>query len=178
MKFWIAFVALFLVTAISQAQVPVYGPYQYSQPYYPGAVTEPYYPQAYYPQLYGQPYSQDLYNAETASRNAEVDSLTRQVQQLTDEVRMLQSQLSDALAQQQNQTRVSENPTVKEPSQPVVLILKDGKRYEALGYAVAGDMLWILTPFGSSRIAISSLNIRATQRENLKRGIQFPDLVD
>jgi hypothetical protein len=182
MKLLIALTALLLLSATAQAQIPFYGGYA-TQPYYPGAIAPPYYPQAYYPQPYGfepgyvfYPYAE---NQVTAYDNREsADVLERRVRQLTGEVRSLQNQViaTEAQVQTQVQRQQSEVSPPSEPAQPVVLILKDGKRLESQGYAIARDTLWVVTPCGTERISLSNLNVAATQRENLKRGIEFPKL--
>ncbi len=100
------------------------------------------------------------------------------MQQLTDEVRLLQAQVTAAQAQVQAQIQ-AQQPEVSrpaEPALPVVLVLKNGKRLESRGYVRAGETLWIITPSGSQRMSLSNLNLVATQRENRKRGIEFPNL--
>ncbi len=144
MKFCAALVALLFLTVPSQAQIPVYGPYPFMQPYYPGAYAYPYYPQAYYP----QPYGMETYvaNESIISNNSDaVDTLTRRVEDLTEQVKMLEAQLT--VAQAQPQPPVVEPP--REPSVPMVLVLKSGKQIETQGYAIAGDTLWVLSSSGS-----------------------------
>jgi len=186
MKFWTAFISMFFLTGILQAQIPygtnTFQPYwpMTTQPYYPGATLPPYYPQAYYPQPYEvlAPYATNPISV--TDNNAEIDVLTRQVQQLTDQVMQLQSQL--AFAQQQPVVVApappaqAAEPQPPVPATPIALVFKNGARIDAQGYAIAGQTLWILKPSGSERVALSQLNVAATQRENLKRGIQFPDV--
>ena len=174
MKYLLALIIPFLMTATLQAQIP----YDFSnlQPYYPGAVIPPYYPQAYYPQPYSvlAPYA---FNPVSITDNsAEVDLLTRQVQQLTTEVMQLQAQLASVQNQQAATAAELSASQPQVPSTPVVLVFKNGKRIDAQGYAIAGETLWILNSSGSQRVALSQLNVAATKRENLKRGIRFPDV--
>ena len=189
MKFWKAFpplaLLLFLTPAV-HAQIPGYGGYSFWEPYYPGAIYSPYYPQAYYPQPYGtQGYYVGTYGLDPymEARNTEsIDSLTRQVQQLNDEIRMLESELTSAQAVQAQQAQQAEvqaravDEPPPSPGPPVILVLKNGQHIESQGYAAMGDTLWILTPSGSRRISRSSVDVAATKRENLKRGLDFPDL--
>jgi len=182
MKLLTALTGLLLLSATAQAQIPFYGGYA-TQPYYPGAIAPPYYPQAYYPQPYGfepgyvfYPYAE---NQVAAYDNREsVDVLERRVRQLTGEVRSLQNQViaNEAQLQTQVQRQQSEVSPPSEPAQPVVLILKNGKRLESRGYVIAHETLWVITPSGTERISLSNLNVAATQRENLKRGIEFPNV--
>jgi hypothetical protein len=182
MKLLIALTALLLLSATAQAQIPFYGGYA-TQPYYPGAIAPPYFPQAYYPQPFGYepgyvfyPYAE---NQVAAYDNREsVDVLERRVRQLTGEVRSLQNQViaTEAQVQTQVQRQQSEVPPPSQPAQPVALILKNGDRLVSQGYVVARNTLWVITPCGTERISLSNLDVAATQRENLKRGIEFPKL--
>jgi hypothetical protein len=100
----------------------------------------------------------------------------RRIQQLNEEVRSLQAEIA-ATDQELAQLRTFEAPpAATEPATPVVLVLKDGRVLETQGYVAARRSLWILTRSGSEQIALSTLNVPATQKENLKRGIMFPDL--
>src|SRR5262249_46826463 len=103
------------------------------------------------------------------------DALERRVQQLTDKVRLLQDRVTATEAQIQTQVQSQQSHVLRpsEPAAPVVLILKNGKRLESQGYVVANETLWIITASGTERISLSNLNVAATQRENLKRGIEF-----
>jgi hypothetical protein len=173
MKFWTAFITMFIMTGILRAQVP----YNMNnlQPYYPGATAPPYFPQAYYLQPYAvqPPYPET--QVTIGDNNAEIDVLTRQVQQLTEEIMRLQAQL--ALVQQQPAAPPVEAAAAQpQATATPVLVFKDGTRIDAQGYAIAGQTLWILSPSGTERVALSQLNVAATQRENNKRGIQFPDV--
>jgi outer membrane murein-binding lipoprotein Lpp len=205
MKFRQAFLAMLFLTATLHAQVPFYGVYPAWQPqYYPGVSYSPYYSQAYYlqpyyaqpyyPQPYPQPYPQSYYpqsyytlpnsaSLMVTDNSDQVDSLTREVQDLNEEISDLEGQLSSAQAQaqqsqfqaEQAQARVAE-VTEATPRPPMILVFKNGQHVEAQGYAVMGNILWILTDSGSQRVALSSLNVGATQRVNLQRGTPFPDL--
>ncbi len=183
MKLLTALTALFLLSATSQAQIPFDGGYASLQPYYPGAITPPYNPQAYYQQPYGlqpgyAPYPYAENQVAVYENRESVDALERRVQQLRDEVRLLQDQVTATEAQIQMQVQRQQFPVSRpsEPAPPVVLILKDGKRLESQGYVSANETLWIITAYGTERMSLSNLNVAATQRENLKRGIEFPKL--
>ena len=185
MKFLAGFLTLLLFTTILQAQMPYAG--SNLQPYYPGATAPPYYPQAYYPQpayvqipAYVQqpvyvpgPYAPPQISV--ADNSAEVDNLSRQVQQLSDQLRQLEAQLT--LSQAPPAAQEVEAPTSAEPASSVTLVFRDGKVIHAQGYVVARQTLWILGPSGSSeRVALSQLDLPATQNENLRNGVRFPDL--
>ena len=183
MKLLTALTGLLLFSAISQAQIPFYGGYTDVQAYYPGAIAPPFLPQAYYPQPYAFPprYTYPyVENQFTSYDNHEsVDALQRRVQQLSDEVSLLQNQVvtaTNAQLQMQMQTQRSQASRPPEPATPVVLVLKNGDRLESQGYVITRDSLWIVTRCGTEKMPISQLNVAATQRENLKRGIEFPNV--
>jgi hypothetical protein len=92
------------------------------------------------------------------------DDLNLQVQQLTNEVQQLQAELGAARGQS------TEAPGTAQKAPPVTLILKDGRRIEAQGYASVGSTLWILNPGQDTKISLSDVDVDATQKENLKRG--------
>jgi hypothetical protein len=54
------------------------------------------------------------------------------------------------------------------------MIFKDGRRIESQGYVRMGETMWIVTPRGSIKVALSDLDTVATRRENQERGIDFP----
>ena len=181
MKFWMVFIGLLLAPAL-QAQIPLnylYSPYypaaSYLGPYYPGGPV--YYPGVYAPGAY---YPQPCYfgyvcdQSATFDTNQTINTLTRRVQQLNETVQLLEAQITAAQAQQPQPRAVE--PTAlssEQPAKPLILILKNGTRIAAQGYAIMGQSLWILIPGGSERIALSDLDMEATQRENITRGVLF-----
>jgi hypothetical protein len=178
LKALIALIGVLLLAGTVHAQIPSYPVYPNLQPYYPGAIYPPYYPQAYYPQPYIPPayYGQAPYGSDQFTNNTEtIDRLQREVQRLTDQVRQLQAELSAQAQQFEAQTPPVSLQKPEIPATPVILVLKDGTRIESQGYAIANHMIWIVTPDGSQRIPLSRLDVAATQKENLKRGIQFPN---
>jgi hypothetical protein len=93
------------------------------------------------------------------------EDLRSQVGQLTTEVQQLQAELAAARGQSTPTSAAAQNaPTV-------TLILKDGRRIEAAGYALVGSTLWILNAQDATKISLSDVDVDATQRENQKRGI-------
>jgi hypothetical protein len=173
MRFGKILSAILLLTTTLSAQSLYYGYPYYSNPYYP------YYPSPYYPgslPAYSQPtyYGSDPFAVSNADRF--IDDLQSQIQRLQDQVQSLQNELTLATAPQPPQSCQPEvSYSVSEtPATPVALVFKNGARIEAEGYAMKGNILWIVTPTGSQRYALSDLDFEATQRENLQRGITFP----
>jgi hypothetical protein len=145
-------------------QVPFYG-----YPYYPD-YSQPGYSQPYYPDPY---YSQPAYSTPDQSSNGDqtINDLTDQVQRLTDEVQQLQEQLAATQAQQLQPSSLQVSPSA--PERPVILVFRDGHQMETQGYAIAEQTLWIVGQAGTRKVPLSDLNLDATRKENLKRGINF-----
>lgn len=76
---------------------------------------------------------------------------------------------------EQAQTAPSAQPAPEEASdQPdTVLVFKDGRQLEIKNYAIQGNMLFDLTPGHARKVALSDLDIPATQKQNDDRGIDF-----
>jgi hypothetical protein len=136
----------------------------------------PFYPYAPVAPFYSQPiYSAPMYIAPdqtvTTSRYQTTDDLRTQVQQLTNEVQQLRAELAARGGQSPQATASGQKP----PS--ITLILKDGRRIDAPGYALVGTTLWVFDSDTASKIPVSDVNIDATQKENQKRGLDivFPN---
>jgi len=87
-----------------------------------------------------------------------------QVGQLTSEVQ-LQAELAAARGQSTPTSAGAQNAPA------VTLILKDGRRIEAAGYALVGSTFWILNAQDATKISLPDVDVDATQKENQKRGI-------
>jgi hypothetical protein len=99
-----------------------------------------------------------------------INDLTSQVQRLTDEVQRLQDELAAARTPPAPEVRPSEP---QPPATPIVLVFRDGRRIESQGYAIVGQMLWVVNENSSLKVPLSDLDLAATRAENLKRGISF-----
>jgi hypothetical protein len=93
------------------------------------------------------------------------EDLRSQVGQLTTEVQQLQAELATARGQSTPTSAAAQNAPA------VTLILKDGRRIEAAGYALVGSTLWILNAQDATKISLSDVDVDATQKENQKREI-------
>jgi hypothetical protein len=93
------------------------------------------------------------------------EDLRSQVGQLTTELQQLQAELAVARGKSTSTSAAAQNASA------VTLILKDGRRIEAAGYALVGPTLWILNVQDATRISLSDVDVDATQKENQKRGI-------
>jgi len=167
MRVWKVFPALLFLTSTLNAQSGFYtnpcDPVFYSGAY-PPYCYQPY----YYPQL-------SLSNTLlTVNNDGAMNALTRQVQELSEQVRELSAELALAKAQQlQPRPTLPEVIAPRPPAAPITFILKNGAQIVSQGYAIVGSMLWIMTPSGYVRTALSDVDLAATQRENFKRGITF-----
>jgi hypothetical protein len=93
------------------------------------------------------------------------EDLRSQIGQLTTEVQQLQAELAAARGQSTPTSAAAQNAPA------VILILKDGRRIEAAGYALVGSTLWILNAEDATKISLSDVDVDATQKENQNRGI-------
>ena len=72
-----------------------------------------------------------------------------------------------------SQDAAQSNPQ-PEPLQPAtVLVFKDGHQVEVSNYAIVGNTIFDFTPGHARRVALSELNVQATQKQNDDRGVDF-----
>ncbi|MGC2173630.1 MAG: hypothetical protein WA623_19750 [Candidatus Sulfotelmatobacter sp.] len=67
----------------------------------------------------------------------------------------------------------SDNPDRQPPSDPTVLVFKDGHQLEVANYAIVNHTLYDLTPGHPRKIALADLDLPATRKQNDDRGIDF-----
>jgi hypothetical protein len=65
------------------------------------------------------------------------------------------------------------NPHPEPPSDPTVLVFKDGHQLEIGNYAIVNQTLYDLTPGHPRRIALADLDLAATQKQNDDHGVPF-----
>lgn len=65
----------------------------------------------------------------------------------------------------------ADKPVAAQP--PTVLVFKDGHRAEVFNYAVVGDTLFDFAPDRTHKIQLADLDLRATQKANEDRGVDF-----
>ena len=123
-----------------------------------------------YPYYYSQPvYTAPTYIAPDVTTSSvsdqSADNLRLQIQQLTNEIQQLQSQLITAGQYPATPATPAQKPV------SVVVVLKDGRHIQAPGYALVGSTLWILNPDSATKISIAEVDVDATQKENMKQGI-------
>jgi len=64
-------------------------------------------------------------------------------------------------------------PEPEQPLEPTLLVFKDGRTTEVANYAILGATLFDLTPGHHRKIAISDLDLDATEKQNDERGVTF-----
>ncbi|HEY1801270.1 MAG TPA: hypothetical protein VGG46_10090 [Terriglobales bacterium] len=65
------------------------------------------------------------------------------------------------------------NPEPEPLQPPTVLVFKDGHQVEVSNYAIVGTTIFDFTPGHARRVALSELNVQATQKQNDDRGVDF-----
>lgn len=98
-------------------------------------------------------------------------ALEGQVERLTEEVEALRGQQGPSPAGPVAEVAADEAPA----SKPVaaVLVYRDGRQREIENYAVLGDTVWVFAGPTTRRIALAELDLKATQRLNDERGVDF-----
>ncbi len=81
--------------------------------------------------------------------------------------------LYDPEQQYASNSQASADPPRDVPEVPTALIFKDGHQVEVENYAILGQTLYDLTPGHSRKVALASLDLQATEKENDDRGIVF-----
>jgi hypothetical protein len=64
-------------------------------------------------------------------------------------------------------------PPPEAPQRPTVLVFKDGHKQEVVNYAIVGSNLFDLSSGRRQKIALSDLDVDATQKANEDRGVDF-----
>src|SRR5581483_2875283 len=138
---------------------PWYGAYAY--PVYSYPVYS--YPTYSYPVApYSDRYDSDLDYSYQQKRNME------ELDRLEDRVRRLEEQRASA-----NVPRPPQYEAETKSSSPIVLIFRDQHTLEAENYAIVGQTIWLFNEQRAKRVPISEIDIAATERANLERGIDL-----
>jgi hypothetical protein len=111
-------------------------------------------------------YSEPAVTHDTDDLVREIERLTLEVQQLRDE-----QALRYAAPIVPDTSQSAEPPP---PATPTVLVFRDGHRLEIQNWVIAGQTLWSFDDHSSTKIAISDLDLEATQKVNRERGVRFP----
>jgi hypothetical protein len=65
------------------------------------------------------------------------------------------------------------DPAPETPQPPTMLVFKDGHQLEVENYAIVGQTLYDLTPGHARKVALASLDLEATEKQNDDRGVTF-----
>jgi hypothetical protein len=121
--------------------------------------------------IYAEPlYTEPTYVTPPVSQS-EIE-LSNQVEQLSREIEQLRDEQASAAARQ-----APPPPTPSEPARPAVptvLVFRDGHRIMVQNWAIVEQTFLGLDENTARKIPLSELDLAATQRENLSRGIRFP----
>lgn len=145
------------------------------QPYIPFAGYSVYYP-PYVPYVASPSiYTSPVYVAPAETPPSAIyreQELSYQVERLSREIEMLRQQ--QALAAATQQVSPPPPPEPPRPAVPITLVFRDGRRLTIQNYAIVGQTLWVLDEQQSTKIALSELDLAATQAENRGQGLRFP----
>jgi hypothetical protein len=76
-------------------------------------------------------------------------------------------------AQAEDTVSAGYNSDPEPPSEPTILVFKDGHQLEIENYAIVSQTLYDLTPGHPHKIALTDLDLPATQKQNNDRGVPF-----
>jgi len=95
--------------------------------------------------------------------------------QYDDRLNQLEQQMDDI----ENATAQKATTSASEPQKPLadqpdtVLVFRDGHSVDVTNYAIVGDTLYDLSGGSRRKIALADLDLRATQKQNDDRGLDF-----
>ncbi len=96
-------------------------------------------------------------------------ALGQQIQRLSNEIDQLR------YAQQSSRGSYPEQDTAQAPPQiPITLILRNGQRMIVQNYAVMGQFFWDFSAEPARKIAVSSIDVEASERATAASGGEFP----
>jgi len=140
-----------------------YNPY-WDSPFYSG----PYFPS------YAEPYHAEAPQSESNGDLAfQVQLLVREVERLREERSYSPSPVSEPPVQLPAPAPPSPPRAPEPPPTPITLVFCDGHRLNIQNYAFARQTLWVLGNQSSTKIALSELDLDATQRANPGRVLLF-----
>lgn len=127
---------------------------------YPG---DPFYNDYY--SSYSQPQPQPVVE-EQDNGNRE---LALQVQELSDEIQAMRDE--DRRHEPPKSTQAQ--PAEKDDGPNAILVFRDGLQLPVRNYAISGDTIWVLDKPSTQKIALSKLDVAATQQVNDKNGLEI-----
>jgi hypothetical protein len=95
-------------------------------------------------------------------------------QQYDERLQRLERQIEEVAANSKLQPPVPAAPEVAAAEQPTtVLVFRDGHAMKVKNYAIVGDMLYIFSTDRRRKVALSDLDLIATEKQNDDRGVDF-----
>lgn len=92
-------------------------------------------------------------------------------QQIEQRIDALEERLDRLLEQR---SAPAPQPQAKsEPSQPAVLVYKDGHKQEVQNYAIVGQTIWVLNEQQAKKVPLSAIDLNATRKANEDRDVDF-----
>jgi hypothetical protein len=107
----------------------------------------------------------------TAPAPEQDNTLASQVESLTDEVESLREE--QASRQDLHPYPVAPQAAVQEGPVPTILVYRDGHQGEVQNYAILGQTLWVFAGRTTRRISLADLDLQATNKLNIERGVDF-----
>jgi hypothetical protein len=121
--------------------------------------------------IYSSPlYAEPTYVTPPVSQN-EVE-LANQVERLSQQIEQLREEQALGAVRQAPPPPPPSQP--ERPAVPTVLVFRDGHRMMVQNWAIVAETFWALDENAATKISLSDLDLAATQKENLSRGIRFP----
>ena len=99
------------------------------------------------------------------------DLLANQIERLADEVQLLREERASREGTAPH--AAGPQPPAESESVPAALVYRDGHRSEVRNYAILGETLWVFAGQTTKRIALADLDLRATEKLNAERGVDF-----
>ncbi|MBZ5514610.1 MAG: hypothetical protein LAN62_07160 [Acidobacteriia bacterium] len=112
----------------------------------------------------------------SAPQPDQTEMLAGQIEKLTQAVESLQEER--AAREPAQASAVAPRAAAQQEFVPLALVYRDGRRAEVQNYAILGQTLWVFAGQATRRIALADLDLKATEKLNDERGVEFlpPDL--
>jgi hypothetical protein len=109
--------------------------------------------------------------APPAPEPAQDTQLAAQVSNLATEVELMRE--DQALRDSRGAPSAAPPLAAEEKPPATLLVYRDGHQVEVQAYAILGKTLWVFSNQMTRRVPLADLDLAATQRVNIERGIDF-----
>lgn len=99
--------------------------------------------------------------------------LQQEISRLSDEVQRLREEQAERSVPPPPQPSPPQPQSSTAPPPPTTLVLSNGRTRKVDNYAIADGTLWVFTDQKATKIPLSELDIRATQKANEEQGVPF-----